>query len=63
MSEIRAIRTAEDYTAALARIDALMNAEHGTPDGKELDALADLVVLYESRHVRSITADRKDDDV
>jgi HTH-type transcriptional regulator/antitoxin HigA len=51
MSEIRAIRTAADYKAALARIDALMDAEHGTPAGEELDVLTDLVGLYESRHV------------
>jgi HTH-type transcriptional regulator/antitoxin HigA len=51
MSEIRAIRTAADYKAALARIDALMDAEHGTLAGEELDVLADLVGLYEARHV------------
>jgi HTH-type transcriptional regulator/antitoxin HigA len=51
MSKIRAIRTEADYRAALARIDALMDAELGTPDGEELDVLADLVELYEARHV------------
>jgi HTH-type transcriptional regulator/antitoxin HigA len=51
MSNIRAIRTEADYQAALARIDALMDAEFGTPDGDELDVLTDLVELYESRHV------------
>jgi HTH-type transcriptional regulator / antitoxin HigA len=51
MSKIRAIRTAADYKAALARIDALMDAEQGTPEGEELDVLTDLVGLYESRHV------------
>ncbi len=51
MSTIRAIRTEADYKTALARIDALMDAEFGTPDGDELDVLADLVELYESRHV------------
>jgi HTH-type transcriptional regulator/antitoxin HigA len=51
MSKIRAIRTEADYKAALARIDALMDAEFGTPDGDELDVLTDLVGLYEDRHV------------
>ena len=51
MSNIRAIRTEADYKAALARIDALMDAEYGTPDGDELDVLTDLVGLYESQHV------------
>ena len=51
MGNIRAIRTEADYEAALARIDALMDAEPGTSAGEELDILADLVELYESRHV------------
>jgi len=51
MGTIRAIRTEADYNAALARIDALMDAELGTPAGEELDVLTDLVELYEDRHV------------
>jgi HTH-type transcriptional regulator / antitoxin HigA len=51
MSNIHAIRTEADYEAALARIDALMDAEFGTPEGEELDVLTDLVELYEARHV------------
>ncbi len=50
-SQIRAIRGEADYTAALARIDALMDAEPGTPEGEELDVLADLVEHYEEKHV------------
>jgi HTH-type transcriptional regulator/antitoxin HigA len=49
MSKVRAIRTSADYAAALARIDALMDAEHGSPEGEELDVLVDLVELYEAR--------------
>jgi HTH-type transcriptional regulator/antitoxin HigA len=48
---MRAIRTEADYEAALARIDALINAKAGTREGDELDVLADLVELYEARHV------------
>jgi len=51
MSTIRAIRTEADYKAALARVDALMDAEVATPEGDELDVLTDLIELYEARHV------------
>ena len=49
MAAIRPIRTEEDYQAALARIDEIFHAEPGTPDGDELDVLADLVELYEMK--------------
>ena len=48
---IKAIRTEADYEAALARIDALMDAELGTSEGEELDVLTDLVEHYEEKHV------------
>ncbi len=51
MSKIKPIRTDADYEAVLARVDALMDAEHGTPEGEELDILTDLVEHYESKHV------------
>lgn len=51
MSNIRAIRTGVGYKAALARVDALMDADVGTPEGEELDVLTDLIELYEARHV------------
>jgi len=51
MSNIRAIRSDADYEAALARIDDLINAKAGTPEGEELDVLTDLVELYEAKHV------------
>lgn len=50
MSTIEAIRTEADYEAALDRIDALMDAKPGTPEGEELDVLADLVEHYEEKH-------------
>ena len=59
MAQIRAIRSEEDYDAALARITELMDALSG-PEGQvedaddpnrvELDVLTDLVELYEERH-------------
>lgn len=50
IEKVKPIRTEADYEAALARVDALMNAEAGTPEGAELDVLTDLVELYESKH-------------
>ena len=51
MGNIKAIRSEADYCAALARIEALMDAEPATPEGDELDVLADLVEHYEEKHV------------
>ena len=47
---IMPIRTEADYNATLARIDTLMNAEFGTPEGDELDVLVTLVEAYEAKH-------------
>ena len=49
-AKIRPIRSEKDYDEALARIDVLMDATPGSPAFDELDVLADLVELYESRH-------------
>ncbi|HXV59310.1 MAG TPA: ImmA/IrrE family metallo-endopeptidase [Vicinamibacteria bacterium] len=51
MGRIKAIRSEADYNTALARIETLMDAEPGTPEGEELDVLADLVEHYEEKHV------------
>jgi HTH-type transcriptional regulator / antitoxin HigA len=48
--EIKPIRTAEDYDAALRRVEALWGAAHGTPDGDELDVLVTLAEAYEREH-------------
>ena len=50
MVTVRPIRTEADYEAALARVAELMDAREGTPEGEELDVLADLVEVYEDRH-------------
>ena len=39
MANVKAIRTEKEYEAALARIDELMDAEFGSPEGDELDVL------------------------
>lgn len=51
MGKIKPIRIEADYETALARIDALMDAKPGTPEGEELDILTDLVEHYEAKHV------------
>ena len=51
MRAIKAIRNDADHDAALARIEAVMNAGPGTPRGEELDVLTDLVEHYEEKHV------------
>lgn len=46
---IKPIKTEADYDAALSRIDMLMDAEMGTPEGDELDVLATLIEAYEAK--------------
>ena len=51
MVTIKPIRNDDDLDNALARIDEIFEAVEGTPESDELDILADLVELYESRTV------------
>lgn len=51
MGTIKPVRTDADYTAALARIDELMDAQPDSPEGEELDVLVALVELYETKQV------------
>ncbi len=44
------IKTKQDYKTAMARIDALMDAAPGTPEGEELELLASLVESYEQNY-------------
>lgn len=48
--ELRPIKTLEDYEAALAEIEELMNAELGTPEADRLEILATLIDAYEKEH-------------
>jgi HTH-type transcriptional regulator/antitoxin HigA len=41
------IKTEKDYEKALARINDLMDADPGTPEGDELELLVTLVEMYE----------------
>ena len=47
---IRPIKSGRDYELALQRIDTLMDAASGTPEGEELDILATIVGAYEDKH-------------
>lgn len=47
---VRPIHTEEDYDAALALVDTLMDAEPGTREGDRLDVLVTLIGAYEARH-------------
>ena len=51
MANVRQIRSERDYEAVLNRISELMDAETDSSEGEELDALVDLIELYESKHM------------
>jgi len=55
--DITPIKTDADYRAALAEIEALMNAEPDTPDGDRLDVVVTLVEAYEARHFPIVAPD------
>ncbi|MGH6896242.1 MAG: helix-turn-helix domain-containing protein [Geminicoccaceae bacterium] len=48
MTDLKPIRTEEDYEAALAEIGRLWGARSGTVEGDRLDVLATLVDAYEA---------------
>ncbi len=48
--QIHPIRTKQDHSMAVARIEELMSAAPGSPEGDELDVLATLVDAYEAKH-------------
>src|SRR5262249_26455528 len=48
--DIAPIKTQRDYRRALKRIENLMTAKRGTPEGDCLDVLVTLVEAWERRH-------------
>ena len=46
----KVIKTGKEHEAALGRIEAIMDAEPGTPEMDELEALTLLVETYEDEH-------------
>jgi len=49
MTVSKLIKTAADYQAVMARIEAIFEARPGTPQGDELDLLVTLVEVYENK--------------
>ena len=47
---IRPIKTKQDHSEAIARIDTLMRSLPGSPEGDELEVLITLVDAYEAKH-------------
>ena len=50
MTDLKPIRTEQDYESALAEIGRLWGAGSGTVEGDRLDVLATLVEAYEAEH-------------
>ena len=49
-NELKPIRSAADYSRALAELARLWGAKSGTPAGDRLDVLATLIDAYEDAH-------------
>lgn len=47
---IKPIKTAKDYRAALREVEGLMTAKANTPEGDRLDVLTTLIEAYERLH-------------
>jgi HTH-type transcriptional regulator/antitoxin HigA len=47
---LQPIRSAEQYEAALKRIETIIDARRGTAQGDELEALASIVEQYEEEN-------------
>ena len=50
MMNIHPIKTEQDYAAALAEVEGLMDAVSDTPQGDRLDVLVTLIGAYEAKH-------------
>lgn len=48
--EIKPIRTENDYSQALSRLEEIFNAKINTPEGDELEVLGILIEQYENEH-------------
>ncbi len=54
---IKPIKTEEDHKNSLSRVEALWDAEPGTPEGDELDVLVTLICAFEEEHFPIETPD------
>lgn len=50
MFQVRAIKSQQDYAAAMARVEALWDVDEGTPEADELEVVSTLIEAYEDRH-------------
>lgn len=50
MSDLKPIRSEEDYDKAMTLLKTLWGAEAGTPEGDRLDVLVTLIDAYENAH-------------
>ncbi|MDL2400452.1 DUF1508 domain-containing protein [Rhizobium mayense] len=50
MTELKPIRSNDDYEEALELLSTLWGAKSGTPEGDKLDILATLLDAYETEH-------------
>jgi HTH-type transcriptional regulator/antitoxin HigA len=60
MTNYKIIKTEAEYEKVLARIEAIMDAKSGTPEGEELDLLSLLAQNYEEKHFPLPKADPVD---
>jgi HTH-type transcriptional regulator/antitoxin HigA len=54
---IKPIRNDADLTAAFVRLEAIFQAEDGTPEADEMEVLVTLIEAYERRHYPIAPAD------
>ncbi len=47
---IKPIRTDEDLRAAFQRLEAIFQAQPGTPEADEMEVLVTLIEVYENKH-------------
>ena len=50
ITDIRPIKTEQDYNTAISRIEDFWGAKRDSPEGDELDLLVTLVEFYEMKH-------------
>lgn len=50
MINVKAIKTEEDYTQALSRLEEIFHAPLESPEGDEADVLSILIEKYEDEH-------------
>lgn len=51
---IKSIRNDEELTAAFHRLEAIFQAEPGTPEADEMEVLVMLIEAYENKHYENL---------